>query len=32
MRPDCVVGEGVRIGNFVELKNATVGEKQAYHT
>lgn len=27
IRPDCVVGEGVRIGNFVELKNATVGEK-----
>lgn len=27
IRPDCVVGENVRIGNFVELKNAKVGEK-----
>ncbi len=27
IRPDCVVGENVRIGNFVELKNARVGEK-----
>ena len=27
IRPDCVVGENVRIGNFVELKNARVGDK-----
>lgn len=27
IRPDCVVGENVRVGNFVELKNATIGEK-----
>ncbi|MCQ2471348.1 MAG: bifunctional UDP-N-acetylglucosamine diphosphorylase/glucosamine-1-phosphate N-acetyltransferase GlmU [Clostridia bacterium] len=27
IRPDCVVGENVRVGNFVELKNARIGEK-----
>lgn len=27
IRPDCVVGENVRVGNFVELKNARVGDK-----
>lgn len=27
IRPDCVVGEGVKIGNFVELKNANIGEQ-----
>ncbi len=27
IRPDCIVGEDVKIGNFVELKNANVGEK-----
>ncbi len=27
IRPDCVVGEGVKIGNFVELKNANIGDK-----
>lgn len=26
LRPGCHVGPGVRVGNFVELKNATVGE------
>lgn len=27
IRPDCIVGENVRVGNFVELKNARIGEK-----
>ncbi|MBP3329175.1 MAG: bifunctional UDP-N-acetylglucosamine diphosphorylase/glucosamine-1-phosphate N-acetyltransferase GlmU [Clostridia bacterium] len=27
IRPDCVVGEKVKIGNFVELKNTTVGDE-----
>ncbi len=27
VRPNCVVGENVKIGNFVELKNANIGEK-----
>lgn len=27
IRPNCVVGEHVKIGNFVELKNANVGDK-----
>lgn len=27
IRPNCVVGEKVKIGNFVELKNANVGDK-----
>lgn len=27
IRPDCEVGENVRVGNFVELKNARIGEK-----
>ncbi len=27
IRPDCTVGENVRVGNFVELKNARIGEK-----
>lgn len=27
IRPDCVVGENVKVGNFVELKNARIGEK-----
>jgi len=26
LRPGCVIGNGVRIGNFVEIKNATFGE------
>ncbi len=26
IRPDCIVGENARIGNFVELKNADVAE------
>ncbi|MCQ2480113.1 MAG: bifunctional UDP-N-acetylglucosamine diphosphorylase/glucosamine-1-phosphate N-acetyltransferase GlmU, partial [Clostridia bacterium] len=29
IRPDCIVGENVRVGNFVELKNARIGEKTA---
>lgn len=27
IRPDCTVGENVKIGNFVELKNASVGDE-----
>ncbi len=27
IRPDCVVGKDVKIGNFVELKNANVGDE-----
>lgn len=27
IRPGCVIGSGVKIGNFVELKNTTVGDK-----
>ncbi len=27
IRPDCVIGEGVKAGNFVEFKNATIGDK-----
>lgn len=27
IRPDCVVGQEVKIGNFVELKNASIGDK-----
>ncbi len=27
IRPDCIIGEGVKAGNFVEFKNATVGDK-----
>lgn len=27
IRPDCVVGEDVKIGNFVELKNTSVDDK-----
>lgn len=27
IRPDCVIGEGVKAGNFVEFKNATVGDR-----
>ncbi len=27
IRPDCVIGAGVKAGNFVEFKNATVGDK-----
>lgn len=27
IRPDCVVGEKVKIGNFVELKNANIGNE-----
>lgn len=26
IRPDCVIGENARIGNFVELKNSTIGK------
>ncbi|MFP8877180.1 MAG: bifunctional UDP-N-acetylglucosamine diphosphorylase/glucosamine-1-phosphate N-acetyltransferase GlmU [Myxococcota bacterium] len=26
LRPDCVIGDGCRIGNFVEVKNSTLGE------
>ena len=26
IRPGCDIGKGVRIGNFVELKKATIGE------
>ncbi len=29
IRPDCIVGENVRVGNFVELKNAKIGNKTA---
>ncbi len=25
IRPDCVIGEGVKVGDFVEVKNSTVG-------
>lgn len=27
LRPDSVLGDGVKIGNFVEIKNSTLGEK-----
>ncbi len=27
IRPDCVIGAGVKAGNFVEFKNATIGDK-----
>ena len=27
IRPDCVIGAGVRAGNFVEFKNAKIGNK-----
>ncbi|MBR5262742.1 MAG: bifunctional UDP-N-acetylglucosamine diphosphorylase/glucosamine-1-phosphate N-acetyltransferase GlmU [Clostridia bacterium] len=27
IRPDCVIGEGVKAGNFVEFKNATIGDR-----
>ncbi len=27
LRPDCVVHDGVKIGDFVELKNSVIGEK-----
>ena len=27
LRPDCVLGDYVKIGDFVELKNSTLGEK-----
>lgn len=27
VRPECVIGSGTKIGNFVELKKATIGEK-----
>lgn len=27
MRPDCVIGSGVHLGNFVEVKNSNIGEK-----
>ncbi|MBQ7043750.1 MAG: bifunctional UDP-N-acetylglucosamine diphosphorylase/glucosamine-1-phosphate N-acetyltransferase GlmU [Clostridia bacterium] len=27
IRPDCVIGEGVKVGNFVEFKNATIGDR-----
>ncbi len=27
IRPDCIVGRKVKIGNFVELKNATIGDE-----
>jgi len=26
LRPDCVIGDGCRIGNFVEVKNSVLGE------
>lgn len=27
VRPDCIIGEGVKAGNFVEFKNANVGDR-----
>ena len=27
IRPDCVIGEGVKAGNFVEFKNANIGDR-----
>lgn len=27
VRPDCVIGEGVKAGNFVEFKNANIGDR-----
>ena len=27
LRPDCVIGRNVKIGDFVEVKNSTVGDK-----
>lgn len=27
VRPDCVIGEGVKAGNFVEFKNANIGAR-----
>lgn len=27
IRPDCVIGEGVKAGNFVEFKNASIGAR-----
>jgi bifunctional UDP-N-acetylglucosamine pyrophosphorylase / glucosamine-1-phosphate N-acetyltransferase len=29
LRPGAVLGEGARVGNFVEIKNSTMGEKSA---
>lgn len=30
LRPDCVIADAVKIGNFVEVKNSTVGEKTSF--
>ncbi|MEG2174167.1 MAG: bifunctional UDP-N-acetylglucosamine diphosphorylase/glucosamine-1-phosphate N-acetyltransferase GlmU [Oscillospiraceae bacterium] len=30
LRPDCVVADDVKIGNFVEIKNSTVGKKTSF--
>lgn len=30
LRPNCEVADSVKIGNFVELKNSTVGEKTSF--
>lgn len=30
LRPDCDVGESVKIGNFVEVKNSTVGARTSF--
>lgn len=29
IRPDCVIGEGVKIGDFVEVKNSNIGDGTA---
>ncbi|MEG1050277.1 MAG: UDP-N-acetylglucosamine diphosphorylase, partial [Oscillospiraceae bacterium] len=29
IRPDCVIGKGVKIGDFVEVKNSNIGEGTA---
>ena len=30
LRPNCVIADAVKIGNFVEVKNSTVGEKTSF--
>ena len=30
LRPDCAVADDVKIGNFVEVKNSTVGERTSF--